>query len=192
DNAARLTQDTVFIVDPIDGTRSFVEGSKTWAHSVAVAHKGKITAAAIYLPMRNRLYSAGLGGGAYLNGDLIAVSHNADLQGADVLATKANMDPDLWRNGAPAFTRSHRPSLAYRLGLVAQGVFDAMLTFRPSWEWDIAAGALIVSEAGGLCTDKTGEPLMFNNPHPTLNGVVTGGAALHAEILGAMAPPPIA
>ena len=63
-----------------------------------------------------------------------------------------------------------------------------MLTLRRSWEWDIAAGALIVSEAGGTITDRTGTPLLFNNPHPTLNGVVAGGHSLHGALVDRLAP----
>ncbi|WP_187431942.1 Inositol-1-monophosphatase [Roseobacter fucihabitans] len=188
DTGARLAHDTVFIIDPIDGTRSFVEGSRTWAHSIAIAHQGVVTAAAIFLPLRDKLYSAALGRGAFRNGARLLISPRNDLSGAKVLATKPVMNPEHWPTGLPAFDRAHRPSLAYRLGLVAEARFDAMLTFRPSWEWDIAAGALIVTEAGGLCTDKTGVPLRFNNPEPLLNGVIAAGPALHGDVLAALAP----
>ena len=186
DTSERLDQDTVFIVDPIDGTRSFVEGSRTWAHSIGIAHRGQITAAAVYLPLRDRLYTASLGGGAFLNGVPIRVSAGGPLEATNVLATKPIMDPKFWPSGVPDFVRSHRPSLAYRLALVAEGAFDAMLTFRPSWEWDIAAGALIVSEAGGTCTDRGGRPLLFNNPQPTLDGVIAAGDGVHGRLLGAL------
>ena len=63
-----------------------------------------------------------------------------------------------------------------------------MLTLRRSWEWDIAAGALIVSEAGGTCTDRTGAPLRFNNADPTLDGVVASGSRMHAELMQALSP----
>jgi myo-inositol-1(or 4)-monophosphatase len=66
--------------------------------------------------------------------------------------------------------------------LVAEGRFDAMLTLRPTWEWDIAAGALIVTEALGRATDRTGNALRFNNPHPQVNGVVAGGG-LHGSLV---------
>lgn len=189
DTAERFERDTVFIIDPIDGTRSFVEGSRTWAHSLAIAHKGKITTAAIFLPLRDKLYSAALGGGAFCNGTQLMASSKTDLNIAQVLATKPVMNTDHWPNGIPDFKRSHRPSLAYRLGLVAEARFDAMLTFRPSWEWDIAAGALIVTEAGGICTDKTGAPLRFNNDKPLLNGVIAAGPMLHPEVMIALTPP---
>lgn len=188
DTDERFQRETVFIIDPIDGTRSFVEGSRTWAHSIAIAHKGEVTAAAIFLPLRDKLYSAARGQGAFRNGTRLSASDQSDLDTAEILATKPVMKTDHWPRGLPGFNRSHRPSLAYRLGLVAEARFDGMLTFRPSWEWDIAAGALIVTEAGGKCTDKTGAPLRFNNPEPLLNGVIAAGPALHADVLQALAP----
>ena len=186
DQDSRLTADTLFIIDPIDGTRSFVEGSSTWAHSIAVVHQGQVTAGAIYLPLRDLLYTAERGGGAWLNGAPLAVSGQDTLPAADILATKPVLAPEHWPGGVPDFKRAHRPSLAYRLGLVGQGRFDAMLTFRPTWEWDVAAGALIVEEAGGLCTDKAGQPLRFNNPQPQLNGMVASGRGLHGALMQAM------
>ena len=186
DSDARLGSDTVFIIDPIDGTRSFVEGSRTWAHSIAIAHKGRITAGAVYLPQRDLLYTAGLGQGAFLNGERLLASTKSDIHSADILATKPTVDPSHWPNGLPTFTRAHRPSLAYRLALVGQARFDAMLTFRATWEWDIAAGSLIVTEAGGQCTDRTGAPLLFNNPHATLNGVIASGISMHPHLVTAL------
>ncbi|WP_299966586.1 3'(2'),5'-bisphosphate nucleotidase CysQ [uncultured Roseobacter sp.] len=188
DDPARLSCESVFVIDPIDGTRSFIEGSRTWAHSVAVVDRGRVTAGAIYLPLRDKLYTAALGQGAFCNGDPLRVSAQGDLALAEILATKPVMDPKHW-HAPPAFQRAHRPSLAYRLGLVAEARFDAMLTLRPSWEWDIAAGALIVTEAGGLCTDRRGAPLLFNNAHPSLDGVIAAGQALHTALGDALTPP---
>jgi myo-inositol-1(or 4)-monophosphatase len=190
DTAARLSQDTVFIVDPIDGTRSFVEGARTWAISIAVARHGQITAAAIFLPLLDKLYAAGLGVGATLNGAPLAVAHGPLDETATVLATRPNLEARHWPGGVPALDRHYRPSLAYRLSLVGEGRFGGMLTLRPSWEWDIAAGALIVSEAGGRITDRTGAALRFNNAHPTLNGVVAAGLPLHGDLVDRLAPAP--
>lgn len=189
DSPDRLNKGRVFIIDPIDGTRSFAEGSRTWAHSIAVAEDGEVTAAVIYLPMRDLLYAAAKGQGATLNGTPIQASAVRDMHEAEVLAAKPNLDPRHWRAGsAPNFQRVYRPSLAYRMALVAQGRFDGMLTLRPSWEWDIAAGDLILREAGGLCTDRHGQPLQFNNAHPRLNGVVAAGPILHAMLYDLLEP----
>ncbi len=188
DNTDRLSQDPVFIIDPIDGTRSFVEGANTWAHSIAIAEHGVITAAVIYLPLRDKLYAASLGAGATLNGKPIRAATETQLSKAIVLAAKPAMTASHWKgNASPDFKRDYRPSLAYRLALVAEGRFDAMITLRPSWEWDIAAGALIVTEAGGKISDQKGNNLRFNNAQPLLNGVVAGGLNVHARLIDALA-----
>lgn len=187
DGPDRLSQDRVFIIDPIDGTRSFIEGSSTWAHSLAIAVDGQITAAVVFLPMRDMLFAAEMGGGATLNAQAIAVSTRTELTGSELLATKPSLQPHHWKTGTvPRFTRHHRPSLAYRLSLVARGSFDGMLTLRPSWEWDIAAGALIITEAGGTISNKTGGSLLFNSENAMLDGVVAAGRQLHPSLLGAL------
>ncbi|AHD02492.1 inositol monophosphatase family protein [Leisingera methylohalidivorans] len=189
DNDARLLREKVFIIDPIDGTRSFAEGSRTWAHSIAVAEHGEVTAAVIYLPQRELMYTAAKGQGADCNGGPIHVSRATDLSRTEVLAAKPNLQAHHWLGGSPpAFICSYRPSLAYRLAKVADGRFGAMLTLRPSWEWDIAAGDLLIREAGGILTDRAGRPLRFNNPHPHLNGVIAGNSALQASLLAALDP----
>lgn len=189
DSPDRLTRDRVFVIDPIDGTRSFAEGSRTWAHSLAVAENGEVTAAVIYLPLRDLLYAAAKGQGATLNGVPVRASDPGSLSAAEILAAKPNLDPRHWLSGeVPEFHRVYRPSLAYRMALVAQGRFDAMLTLRPSWEWDIAAGDLILREAGGRCTDRQGLPLRFNNARPRLNGVVGAGPDLHAALAACLDP----
>ena len=190
DSAARLGHETVFIIDPIDGTRNFVEGGRTWAISIAVAHAGEVTAAAIFLPMHDKLYAAGLGTGATLNGAPIRASGATMSTGSTVLAARPTFDAKHWIGETPDMERHYRPSLAYRLALVGEGRFDGMLTLRPTWEWDIAAGALIVSQAGGQITDRNGFVLQFNNPHPTLNGVVAAGNAMHRPLVQRLAPHP--
>ncbi len=189
DDADRLGRERVFIVDPIDGTRSFAEGSSAWAHALAVATGGIVTAAVIYLPQRDLLFSAAAGEGARLNGARIRATQKVRLDQAQILAARPNLDALHWRGGqVPRFSRAYRPSLAYRLALVAQGRFDGMLTLRPSWEWDIAAGELILREAGALCTDRHGGALRFNNPHPKVDGVIAAGAVLHRDLLAALDP----
>ncbi|WP_300070660.1 3'(2'),5'-bisphosphate nucleotidase CysQ [uncultured Ruegeria sp.] len=189
DTPDRLSRNIAFIIDPIDGTRSFAEGARTWAHSLAVADHGEVTAAVVYLPRRDLLYAAAKGQGATLNGQVIQASQAAGLDKAEILAAKPNLAARHWRLGeVPVFERAYRPSLAYRMALVAQGRFDGMLTLRPSWEWDIAAGDLIIREAGGLCSDRTGLPLRFNNSHPRLNGVIAAGADIHAQLSAQLDP----
>ena len=188
DNSARQAHDHVFIVDPIDGTRAFIEGSKTFAHSLAIAHKGRVTAAVVFLPMLDLLYVATSTMPASLNGRPIGVSTPKPDQIPTVLATKNNFDPGYWKSGPPPFERHIRSSLAYRLCLVAEGRFDAMLTLRPTWEWDVAAGALIAKRAGAMVTDTKGAAPLFNNPRPQLDGMIAAAPKLHNSIYSKLAP----
>jgi len=184
DGPGRLAREHVFICDPIDGTRAFIEGSTSFSHSLAVARRGTVTAAVVFLPMRDKLYAASAGGGATLNGAALAVSDVTAPQDATVLTTKANLLSSHWPHGVPAIQRAYRPSLAYRMSLVGEGRFDAMMTFRPTWEWDIAAGALIVAEAGGTVTDGHGGPLRFNGTSAQVDGVLAAAPGLHGALMG--------
>ena len=187
DSDARLTKQRVFVLDPIDGTRAFIEGSKSFATAIAIVENGVPQTAAIYLPMMERLYAADRGQGATLNGAPILASKRGQMEGADVLSARPNLEPQHWRD-VPAVNRHFRSSLAYRMALVAQGRFDAMLTLRPSWEWDIAAGDLIAREAGAAVTDRQGKGLRFNNPHPQVDGVLDGTPDVHRGMLQRLAP----
>ena len=188
DDPVRLQHEAVFIVDPIDGTRAFMKGETAWAHSLAVAVNGRVTAAVVFLPVKDNLYAARRGGGATLDGAPIRCSARTTLPGATLLAAKPNYAPENWLGPVPEVERHYRPSLAYRLSLVAEGRFDAMMTLRPSWEWDIAAGSLIAEEAGATASNRTGAPLLFNAPRPLLDGVLAAGAPLHGQILQRLAP----
>ena len=183
DNADRLAVDTVFIIDPIDGTRAFVAGEETWAHSLAVAHKGKIMAGVVYLPAIDRIYTVSETSPPMKDGLPIAASGRDRLEGANILTTKANMVPEMWPGGVPEITRSFRASLAYRLCLAAEGRFDGMLTLRDAWEWDIAAGSLIAERAGAVVTDRLGRDLQFNRPTALAEGVLALPPKVHAEAL---------
>ena len=79
--------------------------------------------------------------------------------------------------------RHFRPSLAYRLCLVAEGRFDAALSFRDTWEWDVAAGDLIAREAGAKVSTRAGDPPVYNRPAPWIAGLVVAAPAVHAALL---------
>jgi len=185
DTADRLSARRVFVVDPIDGTQAFIEGSSAFSHSLAVVEDGAVIAAVVYLPIRGKLYAAALGGGATLNDMAIRASEARHLHEAEVLATKHTLSPAHWPHGVPPVARAYRPSLAFRMALVGEGRFDAMLTFRATWEWDIAAGALIIAEAGGRATDMAGQPLRFNSATPKVAGVLAAAPDLHGALLQA-------
>lgn len=182
DPETRRRRDRLFIVDPIDGTRAFIAGEAHFAHALAVAEHGRVTAAVVFLPALDRLYAATAGGGATCNGAAIAAAP-PPADAPRVLAGAAAFAPELWPGGVPTVRRSFRASLAWRLCLVAEGAFDAVLTPRPTWEWDIAAGALIAERAGASVSDGKGLPLAFNAADPRAPGLIAAPAALHADFV---------
>lgn len=188
DDAARLTNETVFIIDPIDGTRAFVAGEENFAHSLAVAHRGRVVAGVVFLPAIDRLYAASLDQGPTLNGAPITASQRDTLTGADILTTKPSLAPEKWPGGVPEVTRHFRASLAYRLCLAAEGRFDGMITLRPAWEWDIAAGGLIAERAGLTVTDRMGTALTFNTAGAKADGVLALPKGPHAEAMRLLHP----
>lgn len=191
DSDARLDARRTFILDPIDGTRAFIEGQQGFAHALAVAEGDRVVAAVVHLPIMGLTYAASADGPATLNGQPIAPS-DAGIEGASVLTPRASMEGRFWAGGQPPpFRRQFRPSLAWRLCLAAEGRFDAALSLRAAWEWDIAAASLIAARAGAVVTDRFGAPMRFNSPRAQVEGLIVAGPRLHAELLAALALAPV-
>ena len=190
DNPERLSNSRVWIIDPVDGTRAFIEGSDGFSHSLAIARRGQVTAAVVYLPIRDEIYTATAAGPALRNGMPLAPGPSAPLgKETTIITSAASFAPHHWRGGdVPEVTRTFRSSLAWRLCLVAEGRFDIALSLRPAWEWDIAAGALIAARAGVISTDRTGAPLRFNRPTPQSNGLITAQPDLHRTLAAKILP----
>ena len=130
------------------------------------------------------LYTAEVNKGAFLNGNKISVSQNCELKDAEILAKKSILSENIWKSRDPAlFRQRYRPSLAYRLALVAEGRFDAMIAFGRSWEWDICAGHLLVSEAGGSVTTNFGNKIVYNSKVGSSKGIIAGNPSIHKSII---------
>ncbi|MCP5073445.1 MAG: 3'(2'),5'-bisphosphate nucleotidase CysQ [Rhodobacteraceae bacterium] len=183
DNADRLRSKSVFIIDPIDGTRAFIAGHENFSHSFAVARDGEITAAVVHLPAKGMTFSAESGGGARLNGSTIQNSDRQAVEGARILASGSQFKAELWKGNPPAVERHFRSSLAYRLCLVAQGRFDGMVTLRPAWEWDVAAGDLIGREAGALTGTKEKALPTYNAETPRLSGLISAAPRVYQGLM---------
>jgi len=186
DGAERLSTPAQFILDPIDGTRSFLQGDAAFSHALAVVRDGQVTAGVVYLPAMDKLYAATAQGPATLNG--VAIRAAGLAEEPRVLTSKSTLAPEHWPGGVPDLHRHFRAGMAWRMCLVAEAAFDAMLTLRPSWEWDIAAGALIAARAGAVVSDRHGQALRFNAPDPRSAGVVVASPALHGDFVARLAP----
>ncbi|SFU72179.1 myo-inositol-1(or 4)-monophosphatase [Paenacidovorax caeni] len=156
--------DYVWIIDPLDGTTNFIHGFPVYCVSIAMAFKGKIEHAVVYDPTRNDLFTATRGRGAFMNDRRIRVSKRTQLKDClistgfpfrpgdnfkNYMAMMADLMPrtaGLRRPGAAAL------DLAYVAAGFADGFFESGLSI-----WDVAAGSLLVTEAGGLIGNFTGE-----------------------------------
>ncbi len=183
DSDSRLCRDTIFVVDPIDGTRSYVAGQSTWAISIAVVRHGKPVAGVVHLPVPGKSYTAEKGKGSLLNGMPLAIVGRDTADGAAVLGPASSLDPQSWAKPPPLLDRHWRPSLAYRFCLVAEGRFDAVLTLKDVWEWDIAAGLLIAQEAGATVTDRNDRPPLLNSTDAKIDGVFAAAPFLHRTLI---------
>jgi myo-inositol-1(or 4)-monophosphatase len=146
DDGSRLTAPRVFVVDPIDGTRAFIRGEDSWTISIAIVEGYAPIAGVIFAPARDELYWASRGGGAFLNGQPIERHHRSDRN--LVIPAPGAVHRELEAAGITYMRGASLPSLAYRLVQVARGVIDVAVARRGAQDWDIAAAALILLEAG--------------------------------------------
>ena len=158
------TSDFIWIIDPLDGTTNFLHNFPQYCVSIALQHKGEITQAVIYEPNRNDLYTATKGRGAFLNDKRIRVSKCDKLQESLVgtgfpFRSFKHLDTYLgmFKSMLQKTTGIRRPgSAALDLAYVANGSLDAFWEIGLS-PWDIAAGALLVQEAGGIISNLNGK-----------------------------------
>jgi len=183
DDPARLERERVWVVDPLDGTREFVQGIPEWCISIGYVERGQAVAGGILNPVTAEKIVGSLETGVTYNGELALPSSRATLNGALVLGSRSEAKRGEWKRfeGLP-FTVRNIGSVAYKLGLVAAGKADATWTLVPKNEWDVAAGAALVLAAGGFVRRLEGEPPTFNNPSPLLTGLIAGGPNLRQEI----------
>ena len=175
-----------WFVDPLDGTTNFVHGVPIFATSIALAKGDELLCGVIYNPVMEEFYSAERGKGAFLNGERIRTSNVPTLSESLVAVgfpTETKSDsPDLvaFLRAVPVSQAIRRTgSVALNLAFVAMGRFDAMWGFAPH-PWDVAAGALLVLEAGGAVSRPDGTPLRFDDPSPIC---ATANSTLHVEVL---------
>ncbi len=183
DEAGRQTGPRCWIVDPIDGTSSFLAGGDNWSIVAALTDRGRPVLAGIYRPVTDEYFGAVHGHGAYLNADRLSVSPRRRLEGARVITHQKALDPKRWPTPWPPVETGMVTSLALRLCLVAEARFDAAFALAPKSDWDLAAGDLIVHEAGGRMSDRAGRTLIYNRDATRQPGFVAAGPALHGEII---------
>ncbi|WP_427452619.1 inositol monophosphatase family protein [Litorimonas sp. WD9-15] len=184
DDHSRHACPRTFVVDPIDGTRAFIDRTPNFAVSVAVIEKGRSIAGVVFNPMKDEFFEASLGGGAWLNGEHINASDPASIENINMVGYPRKFR----RLGFPDMNVTVANSMAYRMVLVACGKADATIAFTPKSDWDVAAASLIANEASAVVTDIRGEVPHFDTESTSGLGVICAGPTLHALLLAAVKP----
>ncbi|MGB0907900.1 MAG: inositol monophosphatase family protein [Maricaulaceae bacterium] len=174
DDHSRHACPRTFVVDPIDGTRAFIDRKPNFAICVAVIEEGRPVVAALYNPLRDEMFTASLGGGAKLNGEPIKPSAQNAIKGCRMIGYPRKFR----RSGWPDMDVSIINSMAYRIARVACGKVDATVSFTPKSDWDLAAAELIATEAGAQITDLRGKALRYDKESTSTFGVICAGPTL--------------
>jgi myo-inositol-1(or 4)-monophosphatase len=183
DDPIRLERRFTWIVDPIDGTHAFLAGTPEWTIAAALVDNGAPVLAAVFNPATSEMFTARAGQGAYLNGKPIHVKDRSRIEGSTVIASGGMFKKKIWREPWPRMQLGWVNSVAYRLARIAQGRVHATISTTGKSEWDLAAPALLVQEAGGCVTGIDGSAFTFNRPVPRLKGLVAAGPELHGLLV---------
>jgi myo-inositol-1(or 4)-monophosphatase len=182
DDAGRLQKDRVWVVDPIDGTKAFINRVPEFCISVALIEQGRPIVAAIYNPSTNEFFGATRGGGLRLNREPVEPRQVSGRQ--PPMIALSSWERQIGRFIALDAVTQYRPmlSIAWSLALTACGRIDAVATYEPENEWDVAAGVLLIDEAGGTITDGSGQELIFNRPTPRYRGIIATSPSCPASL----------
>jgi myo-inositol-1(or 4)-monophosphatase len=187
DDGSRLEKRRVWIVDPIDGTRSFAAGSPEFVISIALVIDGRPALGAIANPVTEENFEAVLGAGARLNAKGLIPSNHGDTAAADLLASASEMRRRDWPSLIPEARFTTIGSLAYKLALIAAGRYDGLISLRSCHDWDIAAAALLLSETGARLSDAEGRPITLNSGTLRHHGLVAAGRkSLYDQLLATL------
>ena len=191
DRHSQRSKKRVWLVDPIDGTRAFIrEDDPYWCVAISLIEEGNVAASAVYAPELDMLFDASRGGGAFLNAAPISVSNRTELRGCKMITNKGMLTHPFWKEPWPEMiVADPKPNATIlRLAFVAAGMHDATVALVRKSDWDVAAGAIFVTEAGGDASTHLGEPFVFNRPDPAQRSVVASATPqLHQALLTKMA-----
>lgn len=172
DDDRRLDCRRVWVVDPIDGTREFIQGIPEWCVSVGLVESGRAVAGGICIPARRLTVIGSLESGVKANGADCAVRSTSTLAQTEVLASRSEVKRGEWQRYADApFRVTPTGSVAYKMALVAAGLTEATWTLVPKHEWDVAAGTALVTAAGGEVWTLEGHAPEFNKAVPKFRGL---------------------
>jgi myo-inositol-1(or 4)-monophosphatase len=197
DSGERAHRRRVWIVDPIDGTRSFIARRPEFAISIGLCEDGAVVAGLVYNPAADELFTAIAGGGAFVEArgsepQRMHVSERALGEKLVLLASRSEIAAGEFDPFHGGWHIEPVGSTAYKLARIAWGRGELFLSRGPKSEWDVCGGVLLVHEAGGRVTDLDGSEMRFNRADPYVHGVLATNGLLHETLLRRIPelPPP--
>jgi myo-inositol-1(or 4)-monophosphatase len=189
DDLSRLQRQRVWVVDPLDGTREFVEGIPEFCVSIAMVERGRPVAGGICNPATREIFLGSIDSGLTYNGAPSHASQRRSLDGATILASRSETKRGEWQafQNAP-FKVVPMGSVAYKLASVCAGLADATFTLTPKHEWDVAAGAALLLSARGSVRTLEDSDLICNRKDPLLSGLIACGTELKPELMSFLTP----
>ena len=183
DDKSRLEKEITFVVDPLDGTKAFLEGKKEFSISIALVKNGEPISGIVYSPSTKEIFESEKNKGSLKNKKRMHISKFDQLNGCKMVAFKPMFSHPSWKNPWPKMSIENRNSVAYRMALVASGEFDAMMALNSKNDWDIAAGDLLITEAGGYVSQHNAKKLKYNNVSTKKPSVIGSNKKIYDEIL---------
>jgi len=183
DDRSRLNKKITFVVDPLDGTKAFLEGKKEFSISVAIVKNGLPISGIVFSPSTGEMFEAEKNKGSWKNNKKVIISNYNRLEKCKMIAFKPMFSHPAWKEPWPKMDVENRNSIAYRMALVASGQYDAMMALNSKNDWDIAAGDLLISESGGIVTLHTNKKIIYNTENTKKPSVIGTNKAIHEKII---------
>ena len=197
DDHARLTKERVWIIDPLDGTKGFVERTGDFAVQIGLAEDSESVLGVVFLPIEDKLYFAAKGKGAWLieKNDApkrLQVSAETDFAKMNIAVSKNHRSPKMQRiiSDFELKQEIRRGSVGLKVGLIAQQICDLYIHLSSRTKhWDTCAPEIIICEAGGNLTDIFGEKIVYNTADVhNHNGILSSNSAIHDLTVARLKP----
>jgi len=191
DDPSRLDRDWVWVVDPIDGTKEFLQKVPHWTISIGLVHRGVPQLGVVFNPTEDLLVAGVVGEGITANGAPVAMSAAAELAGAHLVGSRSEQKRGEFDDVKDLYRFEAVGSIAYKMTLLAIGRCDIYYTLSPKHEWGICGGHALVVAAGGRVTQKDGAPILYNQPKAKYRSVVAANPTLHDKLLARLKDVPV-
>lgn len=188
DDGKRLTQERLWVVDPLDGTKDFIRQNPEFAVSIGLLENGKPILGVVYNPIKKELFWSARDHGTYLGKKKISVKIPRVQEKIHLLVSVSEHRRGEWDFLKDRCQLSPVGGSAYKMAQIAAGKADASFTMNPRSEWDVCAGHNLIEEAGGFVCALDGSTIAYNQKNPLLAGLIYGNSEFYKDSLLSFIP----